>query len=132
MRIGHKALRTQPRPLQVTARQARPGHVQLTTDPHRHRLQARVQHIHPVIGYGTADANDTCGAMCDIRIRQRMYARPDRCLSGTVQVADLGCQCIKGARQLDPQSFTADEDAKILETSGIVIEQQLPMAGGGL
>ena len=47
VRVGHKALRRQPRPIQITSRQARSRHIQLASHPNRHRLQSPIQHIHP-------------------------------------------------------------------------------------
>ena len=47
VRIGHKALRAQSRPVQIAPRQSRPGNVELARYTHRHRLQAAIQHIDP-------------------------------------------------------------------------------------
>ena len=54
-RIGHEPLRRQPRPAQIATRQPHSGDVELTRHPRRHRLQARIQHVHLRVPDRTTD-----------------------------------------------------------------------------
>ena len=55
VRVRHEPLRRQPRPPQIPPRQPRPRQVQLPRHPHRHRLQAPVQHVGPGVPDRRAD-----------------------------------------------------------------------------
>src|SRR5436189_37414 len=47
--IGHEALGRKPRPSEIAAREPRARNIKLPRNSRRHRLQARVQHVHPRI-----------------------------------------------------------------------------------
>ena len=49
MRVRNKPLRRQPRTAQIPPRKPRTRDVKLPRNPRRNRLQASVQHVHPVI-----------------------------------------------------------------------------------
>src|ERR1700731_4913648 len=49
IRVSHKPLRRQCRPLPISPRHPRPCHIQLPHRPRRHQLHPPVQHIHPCI-----------------------------------------------------------------------------------
>ena len=84
-RVGHEALRREPRTREIAARQPRAGDVEFPRYPRRHRLQPSVQHINPRVPDRPPNGNarlDRASLMTAIN------AGPDAAFSRTVFVCE--------------------------------------------
>jgi len=80
-RAGQEPRRGQPLTVQVTPRQLRPGHVQLTGHPRRHRLQPAIKDVSPHIRQRPADHRP--GPRHPARQRINRALRRPSCAPGT-------------------------------------------------
>ncbi|MQY32028.1 hypothetical protein NRB56_76420 [Nocardia sp. RB56] len=84
-RIGHEPVRGQVRAAEVSARQLRTGEIQLTGHARRHRVQPRVEDVHPGVPHRPADRHGD-----RIRVHHFVIGDVDGGLGGAVQVVQTG------------------------------------------
>src|SRR5580658_6608929 len=82
--MGHEALCGQTRPVEIAARQTRPGQIQLACHAHRYRLQSRAEHKHLGVPDRRTDRNGR--RISQLALAYRMDNRLDAGLGRTVEV----------------------------------------------
>ncbi|BDT89289.1 hypothetical protein FMUAM8_50530 [Nocardia cyriacigeorgica] len=105
-RVGHEPVGGQVDAPVVAARQLRPGQIQLTRHPDRHRTQPRIQHVYLRIPLRLTDRHQRVVGLGDLAVGDR-----DGGLGRAVEVVQAGvAHGVEGRHRLRRQRFTDDED----------------------
>ena len=111
MRVGDEPLGGQPGAVEIAARQARAGDVQLAGDARRHRLKRAVQHIDPGVPDRMADRRAVGVFVAELSVvadQIVVSVGPYRLVSVTAAARQRACKLAR-------QRLAADQDREALQ-----------------